>query len=42
MSYIVSHHINAGQNHNIRIPLKNLEKVAEFRYLEMTETISFS
>jgi hypothetical protein len=30
----LSHHLNAGQNHNIKIADTRFENVAQFRYLE--------
>jgi hypothetical protein len=34
----MSHHENAGQNHNIKIANKSFENVVKFRYLEMAVT----
>jgi hypothetical protein len=34
----MSHHQNAGQNHDIKIANRYFENVAEFRYLGTTET----
>jgi hypothetical protein len=36
---IISSHPNSGQNQNIRIANESFEKVAKFKYLEMTLTI---
>jgi hypothetical protein len=35
---LLSHHQNAGQNHNIKIANRPFENVAQFKYLEMTVT----
>jgi hypothetical protein len=35
---LLSHHHNAGQNHNIKIDNRSFENVAKFRYLRMTVT----
>jgi hypothetical protein len=35
---IMSRHPNSGQNQNIRIANESLENVAEFKYLETTQT----
>jgi hypothetical protein len=36
---LLSHHQNAGQNHNIQVANVHFENVAQFRYLEMKEKI---
>jgi hypothetical protein len=33
---IVSHHLNSGQNQNIRIANESFENVVKFKYLGMT------
>jgi hypothetical protein len=33
---LLSHHQNAGQNHDIKIANRAFENVAQFRYLETT------
>jgi hypothetical protein len=33
---LLSHHQNAGQNHNIQIADRSFETVAQFKYLGMT------
>jgi hypothetical protein len=35
---LLSHHQNAGQNHDIKIDNRSFENVAEFRYLGTTVT----
>jgi hypothetical protein len=35
---IMSHHLNSGQNQNIRIANESLENVTKFKYLGMTLT----
>jgi hypothetical protein len=35
---LLSHHQNAGENHDIRIANRHLDNVALFKYLEMTVT----
>jgi hypothetical protein len=35
---LLSHHQNAGQNHDIEVANRSFEKVAQFRYLGMTVT----
>jgi hypothetical protein len=35
----LSHHQNAGQNHNIKIANRSFENAAQFKYLGMTVTI---
>jgi hypothetical protein len=35
---LMSHHQNAGKNHNIKIANRSFENVAVFRYLGMTIT----
>jgi hypothetical protein len=35
---IMSHHLNSGENQNIRIANELFEKVARFKYLETTLT----
>jgi hypothetical protein len=35
---LLSHHQNAGQNHDIKIANKSYDKVAWLRYLRMTVT----
>jgi hypothetical protein len=35
---MISHHLNSGQNQNIRIANELLENVAKFKYLGMTLT----
>jgi hypothetical protein len=35
---LLSHHQDAGQNHNINIANRSFENVAQFRYLGMTVT----
>jgi hypothetical protein len=35
---LLSHHQNAGQNHNIKIANRSFENVAQFKYLGMTLT----
>jgi hypothetical protein len=36
---LLSHHQNAGQNHNINIANRSFKNVAQFRYLGTTVTI---
>jgi hypothetical protein len=35
---LLSHHQNAGQNHDIKIANRTFENVAQFRYLGITTT----
>jgi hypothetical protein len=35
---LLSHHQNAGQNHDIKIAIRSFENVAQFKYLGMTVT----
>jgi hypothetical protein len=35
---LLSHHQNAGQNHDMKIANRYFENVAQFKYLEMTVT----
>jgi hypothetical protein len=35
---IMSHHLNSGQNQNIRVAKESFENVAKFKYLGMTLT----
>jgi hypothetical protein len=35
---LLSHHHNAGQNHNIKAANRSFENVAQFKYLGMTVT----
>jgi hypothetical protein len=35
---LLSHHQNAGHNHNIKIGNRSFENVAQFKYLGMTIT----
>jgi hypothetical protein len=35
---LLSHHQNAGQNHDMKIAYRYFENVAQFRYLGMTVT----
>jgi hypothetical protein len=38
---LLSHHQNAGQNHDIKIGNRCFENVAQFRYLGMTPKPKF-
>jgi hypothetical protein len=35
---LMSHHQNAVQNHNIKLPNSSFENMAQFKYLETTIT----
>jgi hypothetical protein len=35
---LLSHHQNAGQNHNIKIANRSFENVVQFKHLGMTAT----
>jgi hypothetical protein len=39
---LLSHHQNAGQNHDINIVNRSFEKVAQFKYLETTVKVRLS